>query len=397
MGAMKLSLAAAALLCAGVPAWCEIYLVLPFVNVSRAAPLEWIGESVSESIREALSSQGLVTLGREDRLEAYRRLGVRAEATLTRATLIKIGQALDADEVIYGDFEFQPATPNVPNAKGSLKITAHVLAMRVLKQGPEFSELGPVEDLAAGQARLAWQTLRYLNPQAAPSEAEFRRQRPQVRLDAMESYIRGLLAATADQKSKLFTQASRLDPSFSQAHFQLGMLAYSRKDCKNATDSLQKVATSDVGYRKAMFYLGICRYQTGNFAGAQAAFEVVAKTVPLNEVFNNLGAAQSRLDRPEALDTFAKALEGDSSDPLYHFNVGYALWRQGKFEAAAERFRAVLDRDKQDSEATLMLGKCLKRVGPQSSDSSERMERLKSTYEESAYWQLKAVLQPEKP
>jgi tetratricopeptide (TPR) repeat protein len=394
---MKLFGASLAVVCIAVPVWGETYLVLPFFNASRTSNIEWIGESVSESIREALSSQGLVTLNRDDRLEAYRRLGLRFEATLTRATLIKIGQALDADEVIYGDFEFQPAAANVPNNKGSLKITAHVLALRAMKQGPEFSELGSLEDLAAEQTRLAWQTLRYLNPKAGLSEADFLRQRPQVRVDAMESYIRGLLAASPDQKNKLFTQAARLDPSFSQAHFQLGMLAYTRNDCKTAADSLQKVALSDVGYRQAMFYLGICRYQTGNFAGAQAAFEVVVKTVPLNEVFNNLGAAQSRLDRPEALDTFAKALEGDSSDPLYHFNVGYALWRQGKFEAAAERFRAVLDRDKQDSEATLMLGKCLKRVGPQSSDSSERMERLKTTYEESAYWQLKAVLQPEKP
>ena len=148
---------------------------------------------------------------------------------------------------------------------------------------------------------------------------------------------------------------------------------------------------------KRLSISGICRFETGNYAGAQTAFESVAKVVPLNEVYNNLGAAQSRLNRPDAIESFLKALEGDSSDPDYHFNVGYALWKEGKFEAAAERFRAVLDRNPEDSEATRMLGRCLSRQGPQTPDRAAIMERLKTTYEESAYWQLKAVLQPDKP
>jgi hypothetical protein len=70
---------------------------------------------------------------------------------------------------------------------------------------------------------------------------------------------------------------------------------------------------------------------------------------------------------------------------------------QGKFDAAAERFRAVLDRDPADAVATTMLGKCIKRAGLQPADRAERLERIKTTYEESAYWQLKAVLQPDQP
>jgi tetratricopeptide (TPR) repeat protein len=393
---MKFRLATLAALSLAIPAFAENYLVLPFFNASRNTNLGWIGESVSESIREALSAQGVVTLEREERQEAYRRLGLRADANLTRATVVKIGQALDADHVVYGDFELQPA-PAGAASRGSLKITAHVLDLRALSQGPEFSEIGALEDLAWEQSRLAFETLQYIAPRRAPSEAEFRRQRPQVRVEAIENYIRGLLAPTPEQKQKLFSQAVRLEPSFSQACYQLGMLAYSRKDFKGATDWLQKVSSADSRYRQSMFYLGICRYETGNYSGAQAAFEVVAKTVPLNEVFNNLGVAQSRLNRPEAVDNLAKALEGDASDPLYHFNVGYALWRQGKFDAAAERFRAVLDRDPQDAEAKTMLGRCLNGAGPQPGDETDRLERIKTTYEESAYWQLKAVLQPDKP
>ncbi len=384
------------MVCLALPAWADTYLVLPFFNASHTANLDWIGESVSESIRESLSSQGLMTLGREDRQEAYRRLGLRADANLTRATVMKIGQSLDANQVIYGDFELQPAAEG-SKSRGSLKITAHVLDLRALKQGPEFSEIAALEDLASEQARIAWEALKFLTPGHAPPEEEFQRQRAEVRVDAMESYIRGLLAVSPEQKHRLFSQAIRLEPGYSQAAYELGMLAYSREDYKTAADWLQKVEPKLARYRKAQFYLGICRFQTGNYAEAEAAFESVAKTVPLNEVWNNLGAAQSRLNRPQqATENLIKALEGDSSDPLYHFNVGYSLWRQKQFDAAAERFRAVLDRTPQDAVATTMLGRCLKRDGPQTNDP-ERLERLKTQYEESAYWQLKAVLQPDKP
>lgn len=392
---MKFRPAALAVVWLSLPALAENYLVLPFFNGSRNENLGWIGESISESIREALAAQGAVTLGREERQEAYRRLGLRPEANLTRATVLKIGQALDADRIVYGDFDFQ-AAPAGSASRGSLKITAHVLDLRGLRQGPEFSEIGPLEDLASEQSRLAWQTLRLMLPRRAPSEEEFQRQRPQVRVEAIENYIRGLLATSREHKQRLFAQAVRLQPGFSQACFQLGLLAYTRKDYKTGGEWFEKVSPTDPRYRESLFYLGLCRYGTADFAGAEKAFDTVAKTVPLNEVLNNLGVAQSRLNRPEAVDNLVKALDGDPSDPVYHFNVGYALWRQGKFEAAAERFRAVLDRDPRDAQATTMLGRCIAKTGPQPGDATDRLERIKTTYEESAYWQLKAVLQPDK-
>ncbi|HEX2725112.1 MAG TPA: tetratricopeptide repeat protein, partial [Beijerinckiaceae bacterium] len=117
------------------------------------------------------------------------------------------------------------------------------------------------------------------------------------------------------------------------------------------------------------------------------------QAVPLSEVLNNLGAAQSRRNLPAALDNFEKALEGNEGDPDYHFNVGYALFKQGDYEGAAEKFRAVLDRRPDDASATTMLGRCLNRGR---AGRVEAMERLKETYEESAYLQLKAVLEPKR-
>jgi tetratricopeptide (TPR) repeat protein len=190
----------------------------------------------------------------------------------------------------------------------------------------------------------------------------------------------------------LFALAARLDQGFSHPAFELGKLAWEKDDFRSAIQWFQKVKPVDAHRREATFLLGLSKFYTGDYAGAEAAFATVAREVPLNEVLNNLGAAQSRRDSPDALANFLKALEGDAGDPDYHFNLGYAMWKQGKYEAAADSFRAVLDRDPEDSEAIAMLGKSLKKSPYQR--AGEPLERVKETYKESVYLQLKQALEP---
>ena len=46
----------------------------------------------------------------------------------------------------------------------------------------------------------------------APGEQEFLKARPKVRLDAVENYIRGLVATTPEQRHRFFTQAAHRQP-----------------------------------------------------------------------------------------------------------------------------------------------------------------------------------------
>jgi len=374
------------------------YLVLPFFNLSKDPNLDWMGESLAESVREGLSSEGLIALDRDGRVEAYSRLSLRPYSLLTKASVVKIGEELDAEQVVFGQYDVK-AAPGFAKNGASLLITARVLDLKRVKEGPEFQEVGALEDLAALQEHLAWQTLRFLKPAGAPSEAEFRDRHPAVRVDAVENYTRGLLATNADDKHRFFTQAARLDSHYSLPDFQLGRLLWNKKEYKSAAEWFQKVGPGDAHYHEANFFLGLCRYQSGDFSGAAAAFREVARVVPLSEVYNNLAAAESRSNHlPSSVDDFRKALDGDRSDPVYQFNLGYALWRAGDFSAAAERFHAALERDPADAAAALLLARCEKQSGPRPGDSqTEGLERLKTNYEESAYWQLKAVLQPDKP
>ncbi|HEY1760189.1 MAG TPA: tetratricopeptide repeat protein [Bryobacteraceae bacterium] len=366
-------------------------------GAATASNADWIGVSIAETLRDALELRGFVTLSREDLEEAYRRLGLSLRSPLTQASVMKIGEALDAEQVIYGNFEVQPAPAGAAgDSRGSLKISARILDRRHLRQSGEFAETGAIEDLSTMEAHLAWQAMQFLAPSLAPPESDFKSLRSPIRLDAEENYIRGLMAAAPEQREKFFLQAARLDARFAHPEYELGQIHYQRKEYRQAAEWLQKIGPDEVESHEAAFLLGLALFQASDYAGAQKALQPIAAAIPLSEVYNNLGAAESRRNLPQAVDDFRKAVDGDSGDPVYLFNLGYALWKKGDFTGAAERFRAELERDPDDSMATLLLGRCLKKQGFRAGDSGDArlqgLERLKTTYQERAYRQLKSLL-----
>lgn len=384
---------------AGVAHAADTLAILPFFNQQEAKSpnLDWIGESVAETIHEALSSGGLLVLAREEREEVYRRLSVRTAVVLTKASVMKIGETLDAGRVVFGDFSLDGAENGITSLKSNIRLSARVIDLKKFRETPAIEQSGPLENLSQMEMKLAWMVLRQLDPKA-PSEQDFLQGRPGVRVDAMESYARAMMAMNPDQRAKLLAQAARLDEHFSQPNFQLGRMSFVKKDYKAAAPWLARVTKGDSHYMEASYLLGICRYHEGDFDAAARQFRMVVAEVPLNEVFNNLGAALSRKgDIAVAEENFRKALEGDEGDPDYWFNVGYAMWKQGRFPEAADKFRAVLDRTRDDQDATVLLGRCLKRDGPRPGDPrSDGRERIKTAFEDSALRQLQAELKGKK-
>jgi tetratricopeptide (TPR) repeat protein len=402
------SLASSASLAGGVSI--DSCAVLPFANAAKhgasatnsaASNVDWLGLSIAETLRDALELRGLVTLSRGDLQEAYHRLGLNSglvsHSALTQASVLKIGETLDAEQVVYGEFQVLPAGPNGRgDSRGSLKIAARIMDRKHLHESPEFSEIGAIEDLTTIEAHLAWQTLKIVAPGLAPPEAEYKSLHPPIRLDAEENYIRGLMQTDPQQRENLFLQAARLDARFAHPNYELGEIYLQRKEYRQAASSLQKIGPEEIEYHQAAFLLGLALFQAGDFAGAQKSLQSIAGAVPLSEVYNNLGAAESRRNLPQAVDDFRKALDGDRSDPVYHFNLGYALWKKGDFAAAADRFRDALERTPDDAIATTLLGRCLKKQGPKPGDPGDArlvgIERIKTTFEERAYRQLKTLL-----
>src|SRR6476646_7791944 len=75
----------------------RLLLIIPFENTSNAAGTDWISESFPEVLSTRLSSSGFFIMGRDDRLNAFDRLGIPPGAKPSRATLYQVGQQLDAD------------------------------------------------------------------------------------------------------------------------------------------------------------------------------------------------------------------------------------------------------------------------------------------------------------
>jgi tetratricopeptide (TPR) repeat protein len=300
--------------------------------------------------------------------------------------------------VVFGEYDVAPDATGARTLKSNLRLTVHAIDLKKLSEFAPIEQTGPLEDLSQMEMKASWMLLKEVSPSSVSSEADFLRTRPAVRVESMESYVRGLMATNPEQQIKLFAQAARLDDHFSQPDFQLGRLHFQRKDYKAAEQWLPKVSRGDSHYMEALFLLGICRYYDGDYDGAIQNFRVVLAELPLNEVFNNLGAALSRKNDPTAADQFRKALEGDEADPDYWFNLGFALWKKGDFARAADQFRAVLDRSNGDQDATYFLGRSLRNDGPRAGDSrSEGRERIKTTFEDSAFRQLQAELKGRKP
>lgn len=396
---------AACLFLSVTPSEGQSYLVAPLQNRSAASNLDWIGESVAESLRAAMDSSDLPVLSREEREEGIKRLSLRPGAPMSFASWTKLTESLSADFLIHGQFEFLPAPGSgatdkvsVPPAtapangggagdpaplmhttpKGQLRIDVRVFDRRHVLQTTEIIERGPIEDLALLETLVAYRLVKFLAKDFRLSREEFDRRHPPVKLTAKEYYIRGLMASTKEARHRYFAQAVLLEPSFAQPCFYLGLMQWDNNNYRVAAGWLERITPFQDHYWDAQFYLGLSRYQSANFDGALEAFRKLVSRYPVPEVMNNLGAVELALDMPEALGHFKAALDKDASDPDYHFNVAYALWRAGEYEAAAQKFRAVLDRVNDDQDAILLLGRSLKQSGPRQGEvRTEGLERLK--------------------
>lgn len=372
--------------CVAGPATGQSVAVLPFANASgsavpNAGGMDWIGAGIAETVRESLAGQGINVTSREDVADGYAFLRLRPLAQLTQASVLKLGEAMHVDRMIYGVFIYVPSASS--GSRGSLTLRARVVDRRSFLQSQPIEENGPLESLPDLEAHLSWQVLKFLAPESAPPESEFRIFREPVRLDARENYIRGLLASSPAQREKFYLQSARLEPSYWRPALELGKIFAARKTYREAAAWLERVQPGDAGYPEAAFLLGVAKFRAGDTRAAQEIFERLALLAPLGEVFNNLGASQSRNGLVSAADSFRNALAADPNDPDYYFNLAYSSWKAGDFESAAAGFRAVLEREPDNALAALLLKRSLNREALRKNAAADArlltLERLKDS------------------
>jgi tetratricopeptide (TPR) repeat protein len=278
---------------------------------------------------------------------------------------------------------------------GTLQFELRVVSLREFSSAEVKLIAGPLETLAQLESRLAWHILASSRLRNIPLENDFLAAQTPVNIRALESFTRGLLAATPTAQRTLWEKALEIEPTFSAAAFRLGKLQLDQENYAAAAGYLSRVRKGDWHYWQAQFLLGLAHYQNNAFLAASRAFASVVKELPLPEATNNLALAQFRAASPDAKDSMLRSLDGDDRDPHYHFNLGILLAANAEWLLAAEQFRATLARLPEDAEATKMLGRCLKpppAVTPQMRAEWASLLRLKWELNEFAFRQLQFLL-----
>ena len=356
-----------------------IYLVFPFENAGASPRLDWLSEGLEELTIQALSVSGRQVYSHAGRTTELEREGLPFSARLSRASMLRVAQDLDADFVIFGSFSSDGK---------SLTIDSRVLRTDPLALLPSVRETGPLASLIEIQSKVVWRLLSENDKAYRATLAEFSKAQRPLRLDAFEHYIRGLLANEDEPRLRELREAFRLEPAWPDPYFALGQTYFTRNDCANALAFLAHVPPAHGRYVEALFSTGVCRLQLNQPDRAEEVFTSLqnsltgaanseAKTgvsgADLPEVLNNLAIARARRGKTaKAQADLRHAADLDPDEDDYPFNLGLLAMQSGDFSAAAAAFRDASERKPENAEDRSLLVQSLEKAGKKAEADQER-------------------------
>ncbi len=376
-------------------------VVLPFADLSRNQGMHWMSESFPELLEDRLKRPTINVLGREERMIAFDRMGIPYTSSLSKASLIKIGQELDASILLLGDF----------NSNGDrIETSVSILDLKRNRLTSPIREEGELEQYQHLCGRMAWKVLTQIDPSFPLNLDSFLARFPIIPNVAHENYIRGLIESDGIKQIRFFRQADRAYPNYSKAIFQLGKIYHQQKDYATSSLWLQRLIKLDTEVLEAGFLLGLNELYLKHYEKAADEFQRLSSVIPLKEVFNNLGISWSLSGSAEsATRAFQNALEGDPLEADYYFNLANHFWKTGNFSGAVKKLKEVIQRSESDAEAHYLLYKCYHAIGKPSEAAaalalamqlSPKIEswenrkqipelfRIQSSFDESSFHQL---------
>ncbi len=349
-----------------------IYLVFPFENAAASPRLEWLSEGLEELTIQRLSAAGEQVYSHAGRLAELERNGLLRSSKLSRATMLHIGEDLDADFVVFGRFA----------ARGnSLTIESRILKVSPARLLPAQREAGTLDSLMDLHSRLIWRMLSGNDHNYSQSLAEFsKRQRP-LRLDAFEHYIRGLLANEDDARLRELREAARLEPEWPEPAFALGEVYFARRDCESALPWYARVPKTQNHYVESVFATGVCRILQGQPDHAEEVFTSLQEALKNNlvsagdlpEILNDLAVARARQGKTAAAQAdLRRAAELEPDEDDYPFNLGLLALQNNDPAAAADYFREAAERAPDNAEDRALLILSLEKADKKTEADQER-------------------------
>jgi len=348
-------------------------LVMPFENVTRDAKIFWLGEGAAVLLTDDLLARGVNAITRQERQQAFDRLQVPPAATLTDATVIRIGQLVGASEVIVGSLQMEG---------DALVLRARGIMLDAGRVKSKAAERGPLTDLFAIVGRIA--------DRLAPDRAAAAPAAAPPSLPVFEDFIKGLLAETPETAIGYLEGALKLQPSFDRARLALWDIYDDQGEQEEALAAVAPVPATSPNASRARFLTGLSQLYLKKYDESYATFKALGDAHPAASIWNNLGVVQLRHGATPQTGTatyfFNKAAEADPDDPAYLFNLGYAYWLDRDNQAAIYWLRETVRRNPADGDAHFVLGAALAAAGNAVEAARERelARRLSATYEERA-------------
>ena len=358
-----------------------VYLVFPFENAGASPRLDWLGEGLEELTIQYLADGGQQVYSHAGRAGELERYGLPSSAKLSRATMLRIAQDLDADYVIFGSFTSDGT---------SLSVQARLLRVDPPALLTPANETGPLNSLMDLHTRVVWQLLSANDKSYPLVFNDFAKAQRPLRLDAFEHFVRGLLANEDEPRLRELREAARLEPAWPDPAFSLGETYAARGDCNSALPWFARVPKTHQRYVEAIFATGVCRLQLNQPDKAEEVFtslqealrnnsnsgsgaNTVVSGADLPEILNNLGLALARQGKtPAAQADLKRATELDPDEDDYPFNLGLIAFRANDFAAAAAAFQDASEREPDNPEDRALLIQSLEKAGKKAEADEER-------------------------
>jgi tetratricopeptide (TPR) repeat protein len=375
----------------------DVVMVLPFENTSNRAEYNWVGESFADALAELLNKPGLIVVSSDERELAYHQLRLPETVIPSVATAIKLARQAKATMIVVGSYSVTPPETSETTADKQPRDAYVQVTARVIKVN-EGRTLGEVIDggwatrqfdygaalttLQEIHGRLAYQIL-YQRDKALPfSQNQIVQEATKIPQKAFEAYVKAVQLPLRDElranylKNALHYYADSLGGAvYPQAAFELGRGYMSLGNWKEATEYFSKIQKKEPHYAEAAFYASLGYTKLADYGRALATVVPLSGDLPLIAVYNNAGAVAVQAAREnknqternrllaQGTDFLAQASKSAPSDPMVHFNYGYALFLSGKYSEAAEHFRPVITSDQQDGQAYFLFSKALAKLG----------------------------------
>jgi serine/threonine protein kinase/TolB-like protein/Tfp pilus assembly protein PilF len=366
--------------------------VMTFANITRDANDEWIGSGIAETVTADLKNvRGINVIGRTQVFDALKHLST-ADLQRVNDQVIDIGRRLGATWVVGG--AYQRLGP-------SIRITAEFVDVRNGRLLKTVKIDGKVDDLFSLQDKIVYELSQGLNVSLRPSEIQAIARDETGSIEAYEAFSRGTMnlrlgtPESMDRAIEQFEQALGIDPHYASAWALLGVTCSLKGQfltlpdlTRRAVELLEHALALDPNHPAAHAGLGSAYLSSGRVEDAirvlkrgteldptsalahgtlaraywigqgaiEDALQALARAVALNPEsgyaflqLSLLHALRGDYGQAEAAGRQAVALQEkfmSGTEGLQvvggHVRVGYALYRQGKYDDAIAEFEREL-------------------------------------------------------